>query len=225
MQSKYGKVLTILLIVLIIAIIGILIFLGAKYYKDYEKAKETQGVIHQFDDHLDNDTNQNNTPSGGEDITPDIDLNELIASNNNNGNSGDSSKVTYRGYEVMGKIKIPTTGLETIILEKVTPSSIESSVAILYGPGLNKVGNTGIVGHNYRNGQMFSNNKNLSIGDKIYITDKTGTEVAYTITKKYQTSAQDFNYATRDVQGRREISLSTCTDDSSGRLIIWAAAD
>ena len=46
MQSKYGKVLTILLIVLIIAIIGILIFLGAKYYKDYEKAKETQGVIH-----------------------------------------------------------------------------------------------------------------------------------------------------------------------------------
>ena len=161
MQSKYGKVLTILLIVLIIAIIGILIFLGAKYYKDYEKAKETQGVIHQFDDHLDNDTNQNNTPSGGEDITPDIDLNELIASNNNNGNSGD------RGYEVMGKIKIPTTGLETIILEKVTPSSIESSVAILYGPGLNKVGNTVIVGHNYRNGQMFSNNKNLSIGDKI----------------------------------------------------------
>lgn len=83
----------------------------------------------------------------------------------------------------MGKIKIPTTGLETIILEKVTPSSIESSVAILYGPGLNKVGNTVIVGHNYRNGQMFSNNKNLSIGDKIYITDKTGTEVAYTITK------------------------------------------
>ena len=30
MQSKYGKVLTILLIVLIIAIIGILIFLGGK---------------------------------------------------------------------------------------------------------------------------------------------------------------------------------------------------
>ena len=88
MQSKYGKVLTILLIVLIIAIIGILIFLGAKYYKDYEKAKETQGVIHQFDDHLDNDTNQNNTPSGGEDITPDIDLNELIASINITGNSG-----------------------------------------------------------------------------------------------------------------------------------------
>ena len=56
----------------------------------------------------------------------------------------------------MGKIKIPTTGLETIILEKVTPSSIESSVAILYGPGLNKVGNTVIVGHNYRNCLLYT---------------------------------------------------------------------
>ena len=226
MQNKYGKVLTILLIVLIVAIIGILIFLGAKYYKDYEKAKETKGVLHQFDDFLD-DAGKNNTTDNEGDVTPNIDLNELISSNNNGNsqNGGSGSKITYKGYEVMGKIKIPTTGLETIVLEKVTPSSIESSVAILYGPGLNKVGNTVIVGHNYRNGQMFSNNKNLSIGDKIYITDKNGTEVEYTITKKYQTSAQDFNYATRDVQGRREISLSTCTDDSSGRLIIWASAD
>ena len=110
-------------------------------------------------------------------------------------------------------------------MEKVTPSSIESSVAILYGPGLNQIGNTVIVGHNYRNGTMFSNNKNLVSGDKIYITDKTGKEVMYTVYKKYETTAQDFNYATRDVNGRREISLSTCTDDSSKRLIIWAAEE
>ena len=47
----------------------------------------------------------------------------------------------------------------------------------------------------------------------------------YTVYKKYETTAQDFNYATRDVNGRREISLSTCTDDSSKRLIIWAAEE
>jgi len=28
---------------------------------------------------------------------------------------------------------------------------------------------------------------------------------------------------TRDTEGRREISLQTCTDDSSKRIIIWAA--
>jgi hypothetical protein len=30
---------------------------------------------------------------------------------------------------------------------------------------------------------------------------------------------------TRDTEGRREISLQTCTDDSSGRIIIWAAEE
>ena len=29
----------------------------------------------------------------------------------------------------------------------------------------------------------------------------------------------------RETNGRREISLQTCTDDSSGRIIIWATAD
>lgn len=32
----------------------------------------------------------------------------------------------------------------------------------------------------------------------------------------------DFSYATRDTQGKREISLSTCTTDPSKRLVIWA---
>ena len=195
MNNKYNKVLTILLIVLIVAIVGILIFLGAKYYKDYSKAKETKGVVQQFEDQFNNisDNQDNNI----EDVTPNININELISQGTGNGESS----------------------------EKVTPSSIESSVAILYGPGLNQIGNTVIVGHNYRNGTMFSNNKNLVSGDKIYITDKTGTEVMYTVYKKYETTAQDFNYATRDVNGRREISLSTCTDDSSKRLIIWAAEE
>lgn len=221
MNNKYNKVLTILLIVLIVAIVGILIFLGAKYYKDYSKAKETKGVVQQFEDQFNNigDNQDNNI----EDVTPNININELISQGTGNGES--SEKVTFKGYDVVGKIRIPATGLETIVLEKVTPSSIESSVAILYGPGLNQIGNTVIVGHNYRNGTMFSNNKNLVSGDKIYITDKTGKEVMYTVYKKYETTAQDFNYATRDVNGRREISLSTCTDDSSKRLIIWAAEE
>ena len=29
----------------------------------------------------------------------------------------------------------------------------------------------------------------------------------------------------RDTAGKREVSLSTCTDDSSKRLIIWAKAE
>ena len=42
---------------------------------------------------------------------------------------------------------------------------------MLYGAGINQAGNTVIIGHNYRNGLFFSNNKKLNNGDKIYITD------------------------------------------------------
>lgn len=71
-------------------------------------------------------------------------------------------------------------------------------------------------------GTFFSNNKKLVVGDKIYITDSTGQKIEYTITKTYTTGDMDFSYATRDTQGKREISLSTCTTDPSKRLVIWA---
>ena len=93
---------------------------------------------------------------------------------------------------------------------------------MLYGPGLNQIGNTVIAGHNYRNGGFFGNNKKLELGDKIYITDAYGNKVEYTITNKYLTTDTDFEYASRDTQGKREISLSTCTSDASKRLVIWA---
>ncbi len=96
------------------------------------------------------------------------------------------------------------------------------AVGFIYGPGLNEVGNNVIIGHNFRDGRFFSNNDKLSIGDKIYITDLSNRRLEYKITKKYITDANDFSYAVRDTKGKREISLSTCTDDVSGRLVIWA---
>ena len=80
-----------------------------------------------------------------------------------------------------------------------------------------------MYGHNYINGTFFSNNKKLKNGDEIKITDQKGEEVTYIIYKIYETDANDATYMTRDTQGRREISLQTCTDDSKARIIIWAA--
>ena len=87
------------------------------------------------------------------------------------------------------------------------------------------MGNTVIVGHNYRNNLFFSNNKKLANGDKIYITDNSGNRIAYTIYNMYTTDPEDFDYAERNTNGKREISLSTCTDDVKQRLIIWAKED
>ena len=76
--------------------------------------------------------------------------------------------------------------------------------------------------HNYRNGALFSNNSKLNIGDYVYITDMTGKKIRYVIYNKYITATTDFDYAIRNTEGRREISMASCTDDSKSRLIIWA---
>ena len=96
---------------------------------------------------------------------------------------------------------------------------------MLYGVGPNNPGNTLIIGHNYRDARFFANNKNLSIGDKIYITDLRGKRLAYTIYDKFETTTEDTEFITRNTNGAREISLQTCTDDGSMRLIILAKCD
>ena len=132
---------------------------------------------------------------------------------------------TYKGFNVVGTIQIPTTKIEYPILEKVSKSSLETSVAMLYGAGINQAGNTVIIGHNYRNGLFFSNNKKLNNGDKIYITDNNKNKLTYTIYNKFETTPEDASFYSRDTGGKPEITLSTCNDDSSKRLILFAKAD
>ena len=72
---------------------------------------------------------------------------------------------------------------------------------------------------------MFSNNNQLSIGDKIYITDETGTKVTYTIYEKFETVPEDTRFITRDTLGAKEISLSTCGDTEETRIVILARAE
>lgn len=228
-NSKYSKVLTVILVIAIIGIIGVLVVLGIDYYKKYTTTSDADSAISEFDGYINNiiANNQTNNTDINNDVTPDIDGNTLVPDTNSqagdNTSNSSSSGLNYKGFEVVGKIEIPKTNVKLPVLAKVTPKSIEASVGVLYGPGINQVGNTVIIGHNFRNGTFFSNNKKLAVGDKIYLTDMQGNKVTYTITKKYTTGTDDFDYATRDTNGKREISLSTCTDDTKSRLIIWAA--
>ena len=47
----------------------------------------------------------------------------------------------------------------------------------------------------------------------------------YNIYNIYETSPDDGDYMVRDTAGKREISLSTCTDNSKARLVIWAVEE
>ena len=221
MNSKYSNFLTILLVIIIIVIIGIIGFLGYKYYRTYI----TKNSSEEFVDTFGKDTTDSEKKN--ENDNSDITFDGVEQGDTSGTSSSEGKKKQYNGFDVAGTIEIPATNVKSPVLEQYeySPKALETSVVVLYGVGLNQVGNTTIAGHNYRNNLFFSNNKKLKVGDKIYITDSTGKRLSYTIYDKYEAEENYSDYITRDTQGAIEISLTTCTDDSQARIIILAKAD
>lgn len=209
MKSSYNRFLTILAIILTIAILVILGYLGYGYYERFKVTKEADTFIDEFDDLIIELGNEENS---GE------------SNKTSNGVRGVSTKsLYYKGYKVVGKIEMPSVNLQYPVLDFLTDArAIEYSVAIQYGVGLNEIGNTVIIGHNYRSGLFFGSNKRMQIGDKIYITDLTGRKITYIVYNKYKTPQDDFSYSTRNTDGKREITLVTCDTNNKNRLIICA---
>ena len=220
-ESKYSKLLTVLLIGGIIIIVGALMFFGVQLVRNYYINKDAADAVERFEGDGKNENKNTNTEENvvTNTVAPVLGLENIISGD---GSSSDENKKMYKGFPMVGTIEIPAINLKYPVLEEASKSAIEVAVAVYYGPGLNKVGNTTIVGHNHRNGTFFSNNKKLVEGDKVYITDNSGNKITYVIYKTYTTAPEDSDYLDRDTQGKREISLLTCTDDTKSRLIIWA---
>ena len=220
-ESKYSKLLTVLLIGGIIIIVGALMFFGVQLVRNYYINKDAADAVERFEGDSKNENKNTNTEENvvTNTVAPVLGLDNIISGD---GSSSDENKKMYKGFPMVGTIEIPAINLKYPVLEEASKSAIEVAVAVYYGPGLNEVGNTTIVGHNYRNGTFFSNNKKLVEGDKVYITDNSGNKITYVIYKTYTTAPEDSDYLDRDTQGKREISLLTCTDDTKSRLIIWA---
>ncbi len=230
--GKYSNVLTMILVILIVAIIGILFYFGYNVIHARNVNSNALSTVDEFENATkeirkdtskkkDNTTEDENTDPDGRSL-----LDELNNSKSEEETSeSEAEKVYMEGYEVKGVIEIPRTGIKYPVLDSVTKRSLEIAVGIAYPQNarLNEVGNVCIYGHNLRNGLFFSNNKKLQKNDEIYVTDEKGERVIYVVYNIYETSPTDAEYMTRDVAGRREISLQTCTDDSSGRIIVWAA--
>lgn len=226
--NKYGNILTMVLIIVIVVILGIAGYFAYSIHDQTTKNDAAQTAMADFEQSTknvrkkvrDKVANENVEENVTEVVTPNIITSEP-EENISNGEE-ENKKVMYEGYEMKGTINIPKTGCNYPVLAEVTKHSLEVAVAILYGPGLNEPGNTVIVGHNYRNGLFFSNNSKLTNGDKVIIKNPSET-VTYIIYNIYYTTPDDASYMKRPVdQGVREISLSTCNNDSSQRLIIWA---
>lgn len=221
-ESKYSKLLTILLIVGIILIVTILGTTGIIIMNNGKSKQEAENAVDNFQSNINEEVNNNQdileSNTIANEIAPIVGVENIVVDNN----SSSENTQTYKGFPMVGTIEIPAINLKYPVLKDSDRDAMEESVGVYYGPGLNKVGVTTIAGHNYRDGRFFSNNKKLVEGDKIYITDTTGQKITYSIYKIYTTSSEDGAHLDYDTQGKREIALSTCTDDSQSRLIILA---
>lgn len=234
-RSKYSTVLTIILIVVIIAIIIIATILSINAYKEYKDEKDRNKAYAAMQEQIptkqdDNTTKDDNSvvEEGNSDLEP-IDPNSVpntVTPNTNTSGETTSKKTTkfYKNYPMIGYIKIQKTNVEYPILTDQSPGALETSVCVMYpsNPQLNQQGNVVIIGHNYRNGKLFSNNSKLEEGDKIQITDLNGQTLTYTIYQKMIIPESDTEYITKDRGENIEISLSTCTDDGKARLVLLA---
>ena len=246
-EKKFSKILIIISIIVAIVIVALLGYWGYDVYRKSAERREAGDAINEAENNIrrpgyssvqgpgnntgNGNSNRNTTNNNGSTF---IDVNTLTEETQDPSTTGEPEvrKQNYKGYALAGYIEIPSIKLspeKMPILERFNSGSSEVAPGINYGPGLNKVGNTVVFGHNYRNGTHFSNIENLKQNDVIYVTDLYNghQRVKYTVYNVFQTAANDFDYASEGTNGARVISLSTCygDDNNEDRTVVQARAE
>ncbi len=119
-------------------------------------------------------------------------------------------------------VNIPSIGVNYPVLNTTTDELLKISPCYFWGPKPNEVGNYCIVGHNYRNSKFFSKVPKLENGSIIELTDLTGRTIKYSVYDKYLVDPSDVSCTSQRTNGAKEITLITCTNDSSQRVIVKA---
>lgn len=125
-------------------------------------------------------------------------------------------------YKTVGSINIPAINVNYPILSETTTALLKISPCKFFGPDPNEVGNLCIAGHNYKTDQFFSHVQELVYGDVIEITDLTGRTLKYSVYDKYTVVPEDTDCTSQDTDGKKIVTLITCTNDNKKRVIVHA---
>ena len=125
-------------------------------------------------------------------------------------------------YTPIATIRIPKIDVYYPILSETTEELLKKAPTKFWDCDPNEVGNFCIAGHNYRNKKFFSKVPTLENGDIIEITDTKGRTIKYTVYSKYEVAEDDMSPVSQLTNGRKDITLITCTNDSKDRVIVKA---
>lgn len=136
----------------------------------------------------------------------------------------DNSKIVtkYKGYDVVGIIKIPKINIEYPIIDKTNDETMALSITKFWGNNVNDIGNFTMAGHNYFDSTMFSNTNKLTVGDTIEMIDLNGNVIEYKVFDKYIIDPNDVECVQSVKENTREITLITCINGRKNRLIVKA---
>lgn len=198
MELKIYKTIFCVLLIIAIILLGAIIY---KYGSNQINEKESQEVVEAFSK---------------------IDFSQVEENEEN------QIELEYKGYKVIGIVKIPKIEIEYPILEigDIDPESakipMKLSIIKYWGENVNDYGNLSIAGHNNYDGTMFGKTKKLQIGDIVEMTDLTGQTITYSIYDIFVTDPNDVNILLPKEEKIREVTLITCTNGNKERLILKA---
>ena len=125
-------------------------------------------------------------------------------------------------YEAIGTVRIPKINVNYPILAQTTNAEVmKVSPYKFWGANPNEVGNLCIIGHNYRRkGVFFSDVPSLTVGDIVEIQDLSQRTIQYEVYDLHTVDPNDRSDTTQYTNGKKEVTLITCTNDATQRVIV-----
>ena len=145
---------------------------------------------------------------------------------NTNNSSADKIYTASNGekYKIIGKLSIPSLNIKSDILSATSDALMKIALNKYWGANPNEVGNMVVVGHNYKGSKFFGKLYNIKIGDIVKVTDSKGKTLDYKVYDKYVIDPYDTKCTSQLTNGKTEITLITCYNNGTQRIVVKARA-
>lgn len=204
----------------------ILIFTLLVYYVFAERLRNNQEalgkeILSKLDD---NTTISDNAIVVALDNNQEDDNMEIVPNNNNSSSDQITEQITTSDgnkYTTEAVLSYPKLGIDYPVLTDENDKLLKVSLCKYWGPQPNEIGNYCIVGHNYKSGRMFGKLSMASNGDEVTLKSKNKS-VTYKVYNMYKVEPTDVSCTSQLTNGKREITLITCTNFGKQRLVVKA---
>ncbi|MBR2587685.1 MAG: sortase [Bacilli bacterium] len=128
-------------------------------------------------------------------------------------------------YRVDSILNIPSLEINYPVLSDSSDELLKISLNKFWGGDANSVGNYCIVGHNYDGKDIFFGKLyRIQNGDIVELQDNTGKVLQYKVYNKFIVEPTDVACTSQLTNGKKEMTLITCSDGGKTRLVVKCRA-